>query len=128
MNTLITSGVKISVSTQFRLDFSCLKDSIFYFNYRIDIINENDFFIQLKTRQWYIFDSLNETSFIEGEGVVGEFPTIKPGERYSYVSACELRSEIGFMNGFYTFTNKRDNSLFEVTIPRFNLEFPGKMN
>jgi len=128
MNTLITSGVKISVTTQFRQDFSSLLNGVFFFNYRVDIFNENEFDIQLKTRQWYIFDSLNEASFVEGEGVVGMTPILKPGEKYSYTSACELRSEIGFMNGFYTFENKVDGTLFQVTIPRFKLEFPGKMN
>ncbi len=128
MNTLITSGVKITVTTQFRQDFSSLLNGIFFFNYRVDIFNENEFDIQLKTRQWYIFDSLNEASFVEGEGVVGMTPILKPGERYSYTSGCKLQSEIGFMNGFYTFENKNDGTLFQVTIPRFSWEFPGKMN
>lgn len=128
MNTLITSGIRISVTTQFRQDHSSLAEFLFFFNYRIDILNENDFDVQLKSRQWYIFDSLNETTLVEGEGVVGETPIIKPGESYSYTSACQLHSEIGYMKGFYTFKNNNDNSLFLVTIPRFKLEFPGKMN
>lgn len=128
MDTLITSGVRISVSTQFRQDFSSLHDAVFFFNYRVDILNENEFEIQLQSRQWYIFDSLNEASFVEGEGVVGQTPLLKPGEKYTYTSACELRSEIGFMHGFYTFKNLSNGTLFQVTIPQFRLEFPGKMN
>jgi len=128
MDTLITSGVRISVSTQFRQDFSSLLDAVFFFNYRVDILNENEFDIQLISRQWYIFDSLGEALFVEGEGVVGQTPILKPEGKYSYTSACELRSEIGSMHGFYTFKNLKDASLFQVTIPRFNLEYPGIMN
>ncbi len=128
MNTLITSGVKVTVTTQFRQDFSSLSKGIFFFNYRVDIFNKNEYEIQLKTRIWYIFDSLNEASLVHGNGVIGMNPIIKPGEKYSYTSACDLRSEIGFMKGHYTFENKSNNVLFSVEIPKFNLEFPGKLN
>ena len=30
---------------------------------------------------------------------------LKPGERYTYTSGCELKSELGIMKGFYTFKN-----------------------
>ena len=128
MSTLITSGVQISVSTQFRQDFSSLRDSVFFYNYRIDIHNSNDFDIQLLTREWYIFDSLSESSYVSGEGVIGEQPILKPGEKYTYTSGCELKSEIGIMKGFYTFKNLTDGELFQVFIPAFRLEFPGKLN
>ena len=128
MSTLITSGVKISVSTQFRQDFSSISDAALFFNYRIDIYNSNDFEVQLISRDWYIFDSLNSPVFVSGEGVIGEQPLLKPGERYTYTSGCELRSEIGMMKGFYTFRNMETGELFQVFIPTFKLEFPGKLN
>ena len=128
METLITSGVQISVTTQFRQDFSSLSDRVFFFNYRIDIHNSNNFEVQLISREWYIFDSLNDAQIVNGDGVVGEQPVLKPADNLNYTSGCELRSELGVMKGFYTFKNLSTNALFEVVVPTFKLEFPGKLN
>lgn len=128
METLITSGIKITVNTQFRQDFSSLKESVYFHNYRIDIHNSNDFKVQLISREWYIFDSLNEAHFVQGPGVIGEQPILKPQDAYTYTSGCELKSDIGKMKGFYTFKNMLTNELFQVLVPAFKLEYPGKLN
>ncbi|MGY8926566.1 MAG: Co2+/Mg2+ efflux protein ApaG [Flavobacteriales bacterium] len=128
MATLTTAGVKISVSTQFRQDFSALNEGVYFFNYRIDIQNSNEFDIQLLSREWYIFDSLKEASFVRGEGVIGEQPILKPGEKYTYTSGCELSSDIGMMKGFYTFKKLSSDDLFQVFVPTFKLEYPAKLN
>ena len=128
MATLTTAGVKISVSTQFRQDFSALTEGVYFFNYRIDIQNSNEFDIQLLSREWYIFDSLKEVSFVSGEGVIGEQPILKPGEKYTYTSGCELSSDIGMMKGFYTFKKLNSDDLFQVFVPTFKLEYPAKLN
>jgi len=128
METLITSGVQITVTTQFRQDFSSLGENVFFYNYRIDIENSNAFDIQLLTRDWYIFDSLGEPKVVHGPGVIGEQPTLTPGERFTYTSGCELHSEFGIMKGFYTFKNLMTNENFQVFVPTFKLEFPGKLN
>lgn len=80
------------------------------------------------TRDWYIFDSLDEASLVSGDGVVGEQPILIPGQKYTYVSGCELNSEIGCMRGFYTFKNLNNGELFQVQIPKFDLIYPGKLN
>jgi ApaG protein len=128
MSTAITEGVKISVSTQFRPDLSDLIHNRLFFNYRVEIKNKSDFKIQLLHRDWYIFDSLEESSFVSGEGVVGEQPILTPGQQYAYISGCELNSEIGNMRGFYTFKNLDNGDLFQVQIPQFDLIYPGKLN
>ena len=58
MKTALTYGVKISVESIYRKDLSNAENGLFFFNYRIVIENKNDFDIQLKTRYWFIFDSL----------------------------------------------------------------------
>lgn len=128
MNTAITEGVHISVSTQFRQDLSDLLQQRFFFNYRIEIQNKSEHKIQLIHRDWYIFDSLEEATFVSGEGVVGEQPILYPDQKYSYVSGCELTSEIGSMRGFYTFKKIDSGELFQVQVPQFDLIFPGKLN
>lgn len=69
--------------------------------YRISIENLSDYAVQLKRRQWFIFDSSGTQREVEGEGVVGVQPIMQPGEGYSYVSGCQLSTEIGSMSGNY---------------------------
>jgi len=128
MNTLTTSGIQISVKTAFRQDMSEVLRSQYFFNYRVEIHNTNTYSVRLHSRDWYIFDSLNEDCYVNGEGVVGEQPILKPGETFTYSSGCKLKSEIGMMRGFYTFINLSDGELFEVIVPIFKLEYPPKLN
>ena len=128
MSTLTTSGIQISVETNFRQDLSEISESQYFFNYKVEVENTNNFDVQLTTRDWYIFDSLREARYVSGAGVVGEQPILKPGDKYTYTSGCDLMSEIGFMKGFYTFKNLLDGEMFQAFIPTFKLEFPGKKN
>lgn len=90
--------------------------------------NKNSFPVQLISRDWYIFDSLNEVRIVSGLGVIGEQPILKPGEKFTYTSGCDLISEIGQMKGFYTFKNLGDGETLQVYVPDFKLEYPGKLN
>ena len=128
MRTLTTSGIQISVNSNFRQDLSEITEAQFFFNYRIDIENRNNFDVQLLTREWYIFDSLSESRYVSGAGVIGEQPILKPGEKFTYTSGCDLSSELGFMKGFYTFMNVESENTFQVYVPKFKLEYPGKQN
>lgn len=128
MSTLITSGIQISVTAVFRSDLSEVTETQYFFNYHIEISNTNSFEVQLISRDWYIFDSLSESRYVSGAGVVGEQPILKPGEFYNYTSGADLQSELGMMKGFYTFRNLTDGTLFEVFVPTFLLEYPHKLN
>lgn len=126
--TKVTSGVRISVQPFFRKDLSDPTQLRYFFNYRVQITNENNFEIQLISRDWYIFDSLGDATYVNGQGVIGEQPHLKPGESFDYVSGCELISEFGYMKGFYTFKNLDERTHFEATIPSFSLEYPCRLN
>jgi ApaG protein len=128
MSTAITSGIKISVKPSFRNDLSHVDEGKFFFQYEVYIENRNDFEVQLLEREWYIFDSMDYPKQVRGEGVVGEQPVLQAGEVFSYISGCELNSEIGYMKGNYFFKRMSDSSRFSVTIPKFQLEFPARMN
>ncbi|MEI9890111.1 MAG: ApaG domain [Caulobacteraceae bacterium] len=60
---------------------------------------------------------------MRGQGVVGEQPSLKPGEAYRYASACPLQTSSGLMGGAYQMLST-DGELFEVTIPTFSLDLP----
>jgi ApaG protein len=128
METAITEGVQITVDTNFRSDLSHVIDNQFFFNYTITMENHNNFDVQLLSRDWYIFDSLNEPNFVSGKGVIGEQPILKPGQQFTYMSGCELFSEIGFMKGFYTFINLAEGNIFQVYVPIFKLIHPPRLN
>ncbi|MES2800097.1 MAG: Co2+/Mg2+ efflux protein ApaG [Bacteroidota bacterium] len=128
MQTAITEGVIIRVKPTFRADLSDITHHRFFFNYSIEIKNTNHFPVQLLHRDWFIFDSLNESDFVSGEGVIGVQPVLDVDQEFSYTSGCELYSELGAMNGFYTFKNLLTSEFFQVHIPKFVLEFPPKLN
>lgn len=128
MVSKISAGVKISVETFYQPDYSNVKDSEFMFAYRITIENNNGFAIKLLRRHWFIFDSNSTNREVEGEGVIGVQPTINPGEKYQYISGCNLRTEMGRMYGTYTMENLSNKKNFSVNIPCFEMTVPFKMN
>lgn len=54
-------------------------------------------------------------------GVIGQQPTLGPGDSYSYQSYAELRTPFGTMKGSYRMLNLEDLSTFEANIAPFGL-------
>ncbi|WP_430927921.1 Co2+/Mg2+ efflux protein ApaG [Polaribacter marinivivus] len=120
----ITQGVKISVKTKYN-GTSYRNNRLYYvFAYFITIENYSSKTIELIHRFWEIFDSLNKTEFVEGEGVIGQTPVLKPNDTYSYSSGCFLESNVGAMKGFYTMKDIKTFEQFKVAIPTFQLATP----
>lgn len=128
MVTAITEGVKISVETVYQDEHSNPTSEHFMFAYRISVENLSDYTIQLMRRKWFIFDSNGTIREVEGEGVVGQQPIIEPGDSYSYVSGCNLKTDIGSMRGNYTMHNLVQETSFKVEIPEFELIVPFRLN
>ncbi len=124
----ISEGVEVSVETFYQPDYSNPLSSEYMFAYRITIDNHNNFPVKLFRRHWHIFDSNGSYREVEGEGVVGIQPMLVPGERYQYVSGCNLRTELGKMHGCFTMENLDNQETFEVNIPLFEMIVPFKMN
>ena len=128
MNSKISGGVKIIVETFYQSEYSNPINSEFMFAYKITIENNNEFSVKLLRRHWHIYDSNGSFREVEGEGVVGIQPVIAPGSSYQYISGCNLRSEIGKMQGTYLLENQNNKKTFKVTIPSFEMLAPFKMN
>lgn len=124
----ITSGIKISVSTSFEGTYFKNYKLHYAFSYLITIENQSKELVQLNARHWEIFDALNYTEIVDGEGVIGKKPVIKPGEKHSYSSGCLLTSPIGAMKGFYKMINLNTTKTFQVLIPAFKLCAPFALN
>jgi ApaG protein len=117
----VTNGIKISVTSNFEGTSYRNFRLYFAFSYEVTIENQSNDTVQLLERQWTIFDSLNHNEIVEGSGVIGKKPVLKPTEKYTYRSNCFLTSPIGAMKGFYTMVNFTTSSTFKVYIPTFQL-------
>jgi ApaG protein len=123
-----THNIEVSVDVKYWDKQSIPKESHYFFVYFITIENKSDFSVQLTKRHWDIFDSIGERREVDGDGVVGETPVIEPGQKFQYNSGCNLTSEIGYMQGYYSLVKLIDNKEFRVEIPKFELVVPAKMN
>ncbi len=128
MNSTITHGIEITVQTKYYAPQSDPKNNHYFFVYEITITNKSDFTVKLLKRHWDITDSFQEKRQVEGEGVVGETPSLEPGESFAYNSGCDFSTEIGKMSGYYVMQKLVDRSEFKVTIPEFVMVLPAKLN
>jgi ApaG protein len=124
----VTSGIKISVETTFEGTFYKNYKVHFAFGYKVTIENQSKNSVQLNSRYWKISDALNNVEIIEGEGVIGKKPVLKPGESHTYNSGCLLTSPFGAMQGHYNMVNFSNTKKFKVTIPTFKLSAPFALN
>lgn len=118
----ITKGIKVSVETQYNGTSSKGNKLYYVFSYFVTIENNSTKTVELTHRLWRIFDSLNKTEIVEGEGVVGQTPLLKPNQAYSYSSGCFLGSNAGAMCGYYKMKNILNDETFRVKIPTFQLQ------
>jgi len=128
MVTEITSGVKVSVETEYQPAYSSPAQFHFVFTYRITIENLGDSTVKLLRRHWYIHDACKTVREVEGEGVVGVQPVLEPGQSHQYVSGCNLKSGLGKMYGTYLMERVVDGKKFRVIIPEFTMIVPHKLN
>ncbi|HEX7367230.1 MAG TPA: Co2+/Mg2+ efflux protein ApaG [Pelobium sp.] len=124
----ITEGVKITVETAYQPEYSNPANEHFMFSYKIQIENLGNYSIQLLRRHWTIFDSNGTKRVVDGEGVVGLQPIIEPGQHHEYVSGCNLKTDMGTMQGFYQMKRLVDDEIFDAQIPEFSLITPYKLN
>ena len=119
----ITGGITVRVAVNFLPEQSRVDAGKWFWVYHIRIENHSDRTVQLLRRHWKITDGRGMVNLVEGEGVVGEQPVLKPGESHDYVSGCPLATPHGSMEGHYTFRCE-DQSEFQAAIPFFPLAAP----
>jgi ApaG protein len=93
------------------------------FSYTVEIENHGSDTVQLISRHWIITDGHGRVEEVEGPGVVGEQPTLKPREAFRYSSGCPLTTPTGEMRGTYRFVTEGDE-VFDAEIPVFSLHTP----
>ncbi len=118
--TATTEGIRITVQPVYLDGQSDVLQRKFVFAYFIRIENNSSQTAQLMRRHWYIRHSSGRVEEVEGEGVVGKQPRIRPGSHHEYNSYCILETLEGTMEGTYLM-QRENGELFRVTIPKFTL-------
>lgn len=98
-------------------------DKPYSFVYFISIHNGSDRTITIKGRKWVVTNSRGEVTAIEGDGVVGEFPVLGPGEKFSYNSRHILDTVRAIAEGSYLGVDDAGRRVF-VRIPTFEMVVP----
>ena len=120
-------SIEVAVDSEFLAYQSELEEQRYVFAYHIAITNHGQQVATLRSRHWFIANGNADVQEVSGEGVVGEQPTIEPGETYHYSSGAVLSTEVGSMRGYYVMESD-DGQLFHATIPVFTLAMPHALN
>jgi ApaG protein len=123
MYTRTTRNIRIHVLPQFLEGQSRPDEAKFVWAYTITVENQGAEIVTLLSRYWKITDAFGRVQELRGDGVVGEQPTLKPGENFQYTSGCPLSTPNGFMVGSYHMKNQHGET-FEVEVPAFSLDSP----
>ncbi|TDY04318.1 Co2+/Mg2+ efflux protein ApaG [Thiohalophilus thiocyanatoxydans] len=118
-----TYNAQVDVETAYIEEQSDPEQDRYVFSYTITIRNEGSVPAKLLSRHWIITDAEGKVQEVEGEGVVGEQPHIKPGDGYRYTSGTVLETPVGSMQGTYHMLAD-DGVEFEAEIPAFTLAIP----
>jgi ApaG protein len=123
----LTRGIRVQVQSQYLPERSSPEASRWLFVYRVRIANEGDENVQLLSRRWEITDARGRVEVVEGPGVVGKQPLLRPGEEFEYVSSCPLGTSFGVMHGTYQMACA-DGRRFDVEIAPFALGQPATLH
>lgn len=119
----MTDGITVRVAVNFLPEQSRIESGKWFWVYHIRIENESEDTVQLLTRHWRITDGRGAVNLVDGDGVVGEQPVLRPGASHDYVSGCPLTTPHGSMEGYYTF-RRESGSEVRAAIPFFPLAAP----
>jgi ApaG protein len=123
----VTRGIRIRVRSAYVPERSQPDENQWFFVYNVEISNEGSDTAQLVSRHWIITDANSQVQEVKGAGVVGEQPTLAPGESFEYTSACPLTTPFGSMRGSYQMTTTGGET-FDAEIAPFTLAEPHAVN
>jgi ApaG protein len=123
MENLAHYRIKVTVQVRYLPEQSEEADNRFVFAYTITVSNEGDQAVKLLSRHWVITDANNHVQEVKGKGVVGEQPTINPGQSFEYTSGTVLATQVGTMSGSYRM-QLVEGGEFSVPIQQFVLSVP----
>jgi ApaG protein len=123
MYQAVTEQIRVTVRPEFIEQQSKPEENKFIWAYTIIVENRGSETVTLLTRHWIITDGLGRRQDVRGDGVVGEQPTLQPGQRFEYTSGCPLSTPSGLMMGSYGMVTASGRAI-DVKIPAFSLDSP----
>lgn len=119
-----TRDIVVRVFPVYAPEESSPEQGLYLWSYTVEIENHGGETVTLIARRWTITDAFNRVNEVEGSGVVGEQPELRPREAFRYVSNCPLPTPSGAMRGSYQMVTD-EGDLFDIEIPEFSLHLPG---
>lgn len=95
----------------------------YVFAYTITITNIGITPVKLISRHWLITDSNGKVQEVQGDGVIGKQPHLKPGESFRYTSGAMIETPVGIMQGKYLMHTDNGDQ-FKTPVPQFTLSIP----
>ena len=123
MSTSDTYRIQVEAVAEYIDAQSRPEDEHYVFAYHITVRNTGALAAQLVSRHWIITDGNGKVQEVRGLGVVGEQPTLAPGESFRYTSGCVMETPVGTMHGSYQMV-AGDGHHFDAAIPPFVLAVP----
>jgi ApaG protein len=123
----VTNDIRVEVLSRYSPENSQPLQDTWVFQYTVRITNQGAETVQLVSRHWIITDAFEHTEEVQGPGVVGEQPTLAPGQSFKYSSWCPLKTPMGMMHGTYQMAGA-SGSRFDIQIAPFALKAPYTVN
>ncbi len=92
------------------------------FAYFLTIENRSTEVVTIRGRKWVITEEGGHCVVVEGEGVVGKFPRLEPGEQFSYNSFHVVAADSVAEGAFIGVTE--GGRAVVTRIPKFTMEIP----
>ena len=127
LSEAVTNDIRVEVLSRYMAEQSRPLEDEWVFQYTVRITNQGTETVQLVSRHWIITDGHDRTREVKGPGVVGEQPTLAPGESFKYSSWCPLATPTGSMRGTYQMASA-GGIKFDIEIAPFGLRASYRVN
>jgi len=123
MEKIAPHSIDIQVKVHYLPEQSDEANNRFVFSYTVTITNLGSEPARLVSRHWIITDAESHVQEVQGQGVIGEQPLLKPNQSFEYTSGTVLTTQVGTMRGSYRMQTN-DGKQFDAEIPQFVLSVP----
>jgi len=123
MSDHATQSILVNVKTAYLESESDPDSQRYLFAYTINIRNTGTVAAKLLSRHWVIRDTNGKVQEVQGDGVVGEQPYLRPGEQFEYTSGTQIETAVGTMGGSYLMRTD-DGEEFKAPVDDFLLSGP----
>ena len=125
-----TNNITVSVRWSYNHTFNTVISASNLYTYHITMSMAaeapNSESCKLLTRHWDIKDETGDFHVVDGDGVVGYYPVMRPGSTFSWRSSTTFKTnEGGSMKGYFTMQYLSNPSLIlHVVCPEFKMRRP----